>query len=71
MFGWKLLNAFLMGFMLSAKISQQVRTTLVVKSSGSERSQTQDKFIQSWQSGHLPPQISGCGAGLCSSEVAR
>lgn len=27
-FGWKVLNAFPTGFMLSAKISQQVRTTL-------------------------------------------
>lgn len=31
MFGWKLPNAFPMGFMLSAKISQQVRTTLLVR----------------------------------------
>lgn len=41
MFGWKLPNAFPMGFMLSAKISQQVRTTLLVRSTGSERPQTE------------------------------
>lgn len=41
-------DAFPMGFMLSAKISQQVRTTLPVRSTDSERPQTQDKFIQSF-----------------------
>lgn len=51
MFGWKLLSAFLMGFMPSAKM--HMKMILQVRSDASERPEIKDKLLQSFSQHRL------------------